>query len=89
MGVVTLNFPSQPLFIVLSQGFLRYRSEATVIKVKWSSGYRWIPVLTRFNHRVKNNQQFTHAGGEGDLFHFAFGQQALIEFFNDWIMANG
>jgi len=41
------------------------------------------------DHRIENDQQFSHARHEGDLFAFARGTQALIEGPDDGIEAGG
>ena len=40
------------------------------------------------DHRVKDDQELTHAGGEGDLLGLACCQEPLIEGAKDWIVAH-
>ena len=47
----------------------------------------WTPVTVVPDHRVKDDQELTHASGEGDLLGLACCQEPLIEGAKDWIVA--
>ena len=47
-----------------------------------------LPRLLVFDHRIEHRQKLAHAGGQRDLRGFPGGTQALVQPFEDWVVAD-